>query len=94
MVEKIGEKKNEILVRENESLGAKIAKESLLAENVYDYVDRDEKAKCEFVFLPSFDIVVLLKCGATNENDMREHAFSNVQLTQYISNHHKNHIYY
>ncbi len=48
VVESIGEQTNEILVRENEDLDAKIAKESLLAENVFD--ETDIKAKCEFCY--------------------------------------------
>eukprot|EP00794_Sanderia_malayensis_P011406 gene11406-12594_t len=47
VIEQVGEKKNEILVKENEDLDAKIARESLLAENVYDEIatDQDNKAK-------------------------------------------------
>lgn len=45
VVETVGEKTNEIFVRENEDLDAKIAKESLLAEKVF--VENDGKSKCK-----------------------------------------------
>ena len=45
VVETVGEKRNEIFVRENEDLDAKIAKESLLAERVF--VENDGKSKCK-----------------------------------------------
>ena len=47
VVETVGEKRNEIFVRENEDLDAKIAKESLLAERVF--VENDGKSKCKQV---------------------------------------------
>ena len=47
VVETVGEKRNEILVRENEDLDAKIAKESLLAEKVFEHEDIEDGKTCE-----------------------------------------------
>ena len=49
VVETVGEKQNEILVKENEDLDTKIAKESLLAEKVFEHPDGidDGKTQCE-----------------------------------------------
>ncbi len=64
VVEQVGEKKNEILVKENEDLDAKIAKESLLAENVYDEIDvnnHDNKAK-SISFINSIHLLKFFCC--------------------------------
>ena len=49
VVETVGEKQNEIIVKENEDLDAKIAKESLLAERVFEHQDDiyDGRIPCE-----------------------------------------------
>ena len=56
VVETVGEKRNEILVQENEDLNAKVAKESLLAEKVFENEESiDGKSNCEFTASSSFN---------------------------------------